>query len=439
MIANAQWFLLVGLLMLAMGLTSTKIRTLPFTTSIVYLTVGLVLGPTVLGVFHFQPYKESGMLELLTEMAVLVSLFSVGVKMPFPIKFSQWKMPALLATASMLVTVALVAGFAYYLLDLPLGAGILLGAIVSPTDPVLATDVQIREPGDRDQLRFTLTCEAGMNDGTAFPFVMLGLGMLGLHELGDSGMQWLALDVVWATVGGIGIGIAGGKSLAWLTNRLRLHNPENALRHEFLSLGLIGVVYGVAVDLHTWGFLAVFFAAVALHQREISQDKKQDKQPLDEAACPQGINSEDDNVDKSTQRSTVSEDSLAFKSYLEGLSEVIIILLVGGMMVREYWNWHTVGFALFLFLVARPVSVFIIMARSRTSWRMRSLVAWFGIRGLGSLYYLMYAMQHGLSESVTRELLPITLVVITLSIILHGISVKPLLELLWHKRRHLSK
>lgn len=426
MISNAQWFLLVGLLMLAMGLTSTKMRALPFTTSIVYLTVGLLLGPTVLGVFHFQPYKESAMLELLTEMAVLVSLFSVGVKMPFPIKFSQWKMPALLATASMLITVTLVAAFAYYLLGLPLGAGILLGAIVSPTDPVLATDVQIREPGDRDQLRFTLTCEAGMNDGTAFPFVMLGLGLLGLHDLGQSGMQWLALDVLWATAGGIAIGIAAGKLLAWLTNRLRLHNPDNALRHEFLSLGLIGVVYGLAVGLHTWGFLAVFFAAVALHQREIRQDKEQDEKEV--------ISN-----DESAPRSTVSEDSLAFKSYLEGLAEVIIILLVGGMMAREYWNWQTIGFALFLFAVARPISVLAIMAGSKAPWRMRSLVAWFGIRGLGSLYYLMYAMQHGLSHDISKKLLPLTLVVITLSIIMHGISVKPLLDKLWYKRRQLSK
>ena len=114
----------------------------------------------------------------------------------------------------MTLTVAMVAAFAFYLLDLPLGAAVLLGAIVAPTDPVLATDVQIRHPGDRDQLRFTLTCEAGMNDGSAFPFVMLGLGLLGLHDLGDSGLRWVLVDVLWATAGGLLIGGIAGVALA---------------------------------------------------------------------------------------------------------------------------------------------------------------------------------------------------------------------------------
>ena len=107
-----------------------------------------------------------------------ISLFAAGVKMPAPMQISRWRTPLLLASASMALTVAMVAAFAHYVLGLPLGAAVLLGAIVAPTDPVLATDVQIRHPGDRDRLRFDLTCEAGLNDGSAFPFVMLGLGLL---------------------------------------------------------------------------------------------------------------------------------------------------------------------------------------------------------------------------------------------------------------------
>jgi sodium/hydrogen antiporter len=168
---NALWFLLVGSLLLARGLTASMLRNLPFTPAIVYLSVGLLVGPTVLNAFHFNPLKESALLEVLTEIAVLISLFSAGVKMPLPFSLFRWRTPILLATVSMVVSVALVAAFAYFLLDLPLGAGVLLGAILAPTDPVLATDVQIRHPGDNDQLRFTLTCEAGMNDGSAFPFV----------------------------------------------------------------------------------------------------------------------------------------------------------------------------------------------------------------------------------------------------------------------------
>lgn len=214
--SSAQWFLLVGGLLLSMGLSRPTLGRLPVTSAIIYLLVGLVVGPTVLNVFHFNPLKQSALLEVLTEAAVLISLYAAGVKMPVPVRRQRWLTPILLAVLSMTVTVGLVAAFAHYLLGLPLGAAVLLGAIVAPTDPVLATDVQIRHPGDRDQLRFTLTCEAGMNDGTAFPLVMLGLGLLGLHQLGDLGLRWLLVDVLWATAAGILVGVLCGVTLAHL-------------------------------------------------------------------------------------------------------------------------------------------------------------------------------------------------------------------------------
>ena len=154
----------------------------------------MLVGPTVLNLFHFNPLKESTLLVVLTEVAVLILLFSAGVKMPVPFTFSRWRVPILLATGSMVITVAMVAAFAYFVSGLPLGAGVLLVAILAPTDPVLATDLQIRHPSDRDRLRFALTCEAGMNDGSAFPFVMLGLD---LRELGEFGLYRVLVDVLW--------------------------------------------------------------------------------------------------------------------------------------------------------------------------------------------------------------------------------------------------
>ena len=228
---NAQWFLLLGGLLLARGLTLSVLKPLPVTPAIIYLAVGLLVGPTVLNLFHFNPLKQSALLEVLTEVAVLISLFSAGVKMPVPVSFARWRTPILLASISMTVSVVLVAAFAYYLLGLPLGAGILLGAILAPTDPVLATDVQIRHPGDRDQLRFTLTCEAGMNDGSAFPFVVLGMGLLGLHELGEFGLRWVLVDVLWATVAGIAIGAIAGAALARLGWQLRGERPARSIQH----------------------------------------------------------------------------------------------------------------------------------------------------------------------------------------------------------------
>jgi NhaP-type Na+/H+ or K+/H+ antiporter len=175
---NVQWFLLVGSLLLARGLTASLFKALPVTPAIIYLAVGVLIGPTVLNLFHFNPLKEAALLEVLTEVVVLISLFSAGIKMPVPLSLARWRTPILLASVSMALSVGMVAAFACYFLGLSLGASVLLGAILAPTDPVLATDVQIRHPGDRDQLRYILTCEAGMNDGSAFPFVMLGLGLL---------------------------------------------------------------------------------------------------------------------------------------------------------------------------------------------------------------------------------------------------------------------
>lgn len=264
------WFILIGCLMLARGLAATTLAGLPVTSAIVYLGVGLVLGPAMLGVFAVNPLAQAPLLETMAELAVLISLFSAGVKMPVPVTFARWGASIRLAWLSMAISVALVAGFAYLVLALPIGAAILPGAILTPTDPVLATDVQVRHAGDQDQLRFALTCEAGMNDGSAFPLVMLGLGLLGLHDLGNHGVAWLLRDVLWATGAAIGIGVAGGALLARIGWALRCRDLRHEVLDDLVGLGLIAVVYGACVWLQAWGFLAVYFAGVALRQTELT-------------------------------------------------------------------------------------------------------------------------------------------------------------------------
>lgn len=238
---TATWFILLGSLLLVVGFTASYIKTVPATSAIVYLVIGFVVGPMGFGLFHFNPLKESALLELLTEIAVLISLYCAGVKMPAPVKFSRWRTPLRLAVVSMAFTVGLVALFGYYWLSLPLGAAVLLGAVVAPTDPVLATEVQTRHAGDPDRLRFALTCEAGINDGSAFPFVMLGLGLLGLHDLGDTGWRWLAVDVVWASGAGIGIGILAGCGVGWIVHTTRKTFTHSEFLENFLGLGLIAL------------------------------------------------------------------------------------------------------------------------------------------------------------------------------------------------------
>jgi NhaP-type Na+/H+ or K+/H+ antiporter len=354
--------------------------------------------------------------------------------MPAPFSFTRWHKPILLATVSMAISVMLVAAFAYYVLGLPLGAGVLLGAILAPTDPVLATDVQTRHPGDRDLLRFTLTSEAGMNDGTAFPFVMLGMALLGLHHVGNFGLNWLLVDVLWATSAGIFIGIAAGIGLAHLGWKLRREPYKHELMDDFLGLGLIGVVYGITVMAHGWGFLAVFFAAVALRQTETKLAKVA-KAKAEGALYSDTSASELENYTEPT----VSEGSLIFKEHLERLSEVVLILLIGGTLFLNSWSWKAVSVALFLFIIARPIGVFIGLLGTSATWRIRGMTAWFGVRGIGSLYYLMYAIQHGLPEKLALELTQTTLIVVTLSIILHGISVKPLMHHFWLRNKQVVK
>ncbi|MCK7593012.1 cation:proton antiporter [Pseudomarimonas salicorniae] len=421
--SNAQWFLLIGFLLLAMGLGQTLMRRAPITPAIIYLAVGLLVGPTVLHLFHFNPLKQSALLEVLTEVAVLIALFSAGVKMPVPLRWPAWRAPVLLATLAMSISVAMVAGFACYVLDLPLGAGILLGAIVAPTDPVLATEVQVRRPGDRNQLRMNLTCEAGMNDGSAFPFVVLGLGLLGLHDLGDSGLRWLLVDVLWAIGAAIALGVLGGVALARLSSALRRDEVNPELLHDFLGLGLIGVVYGSCVWVNAWGFIGVFAAAVALRQTETLLARSAHVEP----SMPDAPSSTSPNRSDPVADDSISTRSLIFKEHLERLSELILVLLVGGSLFLNSWSWAAVGLALFVFLVARPLSVFLALLPTGTPWRTQGLCAWFGVRGMGSLYYLMYAIQHGLPESLALQLVHLTLIVVTLSILLHGISVKPMM------------
>ena len=422
-----QWFMLVGVLMVARGLWGETVARMPFTSATIYLAIGLLLGPLVLNLFSFDPLAESGLLEPVAELAVLISLFSAGIKMPVPFTLARW-LPALrLAWLAMAVSVLLLALFAWLVLGFPPGAAILLGAILAPTDPVLATDVQVRHAGDDDPLRFTLTCEAGLNDGSAFPFVMLGLGLLGLHDLGPYGSGWLLIDVIWATVGGLGAGVACGAVLAYTSAALRKRIAKHEVLDDLLGLGLIGLSYGIALSLHTYGFLAVFAAGVALRQTELRlihapTNRRGLLEPeTDETQAPAVVPAEP----------TVSGGALVFKEHLERLSELTLVLLLGGaatLYLADWRPWAVAGFVLF---AARPLGVLASMAGSGIGRRATVIAAWFGVRGIGSIYYLTYAINQGTPATVARDLVNITLAVIISSIVLHGITVSPLLNRFW--------
>lgn len=427
-----QWFMLVGALMVARGLWGHTVARLPFTSATIYLAIGLLLGPLAFGLFAFDPLNEAEVIEPIAEIAVLISLFSAGIKMPVPFTWSRWLPAIRLAWLAMALSVACIAGFGWLVLGLPIGAAILLAAILAPTDPVLATDVQVRHAGDNDPLRFTLTCEAGLNDGSAFPFVMLGLGLLGLHELGAAGSRWLLIDVLWATIGGLGIGAGCGAALAYLSATLRKRIAKHEVLDDLLGLGLIGLSYGCALSLQTYGFLAVFAAGVALRQTELRL--------IHAPTNPEGLlepeTSEAHAPAVVPVEPTVSGGALVFKEHLERLSELTLVLLLGGAASRYLADWRPWVLALFVFFIARPASVVASMAGAGIGGRATAIAAWFGVRGIGSIYYLTYSINHGLPLPIARELINATLAVIILSIVLHGASVTPLLNRFWRDPGH---
>jgi NhaP-type Na+/H+ or K+/H+ antiporter len=420
------WYLVVGAVFILMAMSGTVLKRLPLSASMLYLGAGVLIGPQALDLVVFDPTEEAGIVERITEVAVIVSLFTAGLKLRVPLRDPLWKLPAVLASGSMAITVGLIALVGVVALRLPLGAAILLGAVLAPTDPVLASDVQVTGPRDRDRLRFTLTGEAGLNDGTAFPFVMLGLGLLGIHEIGDFGWRWVAVDVLWAIPGGLAVGWLLGTATGKLILFLRREHKETVGLDDFLALGLIALSYGAALLLHTYGFLAVFAAGLALRKIE-ERAVGADTAPEDAVAQADG-DEEALATDPEAAPAYMAQSVLGFSEQLERIGEVAVMLMVGAMVSTAAIPAAAIWFVPLLLLVVRPVAAGIGMIGSRTTRQQQAFIAWFGIRGIGSIYYLMYAIEQGVAERTADLLIGITLATVATSVIVHGVSVTPLMR-----------
>lgn len=410
----ALGFVVVGALLIVMTMSSSFISRLPLSAAMLYLAVGIGIGPAGLGLLVLDPIRHAGLLERLTEIAVLISLFTAGLKLELPLNDRRWRIPVQLASVSMVLTVAAVTALGVWGMGLPLGAAVLLGAILAPTDPVLASDVQVSDPGDRDRLRFGLTGEGGLNDGTAFPFVMLGLGLLSLHDLGSGGWRWWAVDVLWAVTGGVAIGYLLGALTGRAILYLRTHHREALGTDEFMALGLIALAYGVAVLCHTYGFLAVFAAGLALRR-------------IGDLPAPAHTTA-DDRAAAAEAPAHMMQAVGRFNAQLERFAEVGVVLVVGSLLWVVAFRTEVLWFIPALFLVIRPLAVYLGLYGTRVERPQRRLIAWFGIRGIGSIYYLMYAITHELEPALAGRLLSITLAVVVASVVAHGVSVTPLMQ-----------
>ena len=439
----ALWFVVAGLVLTLMALAKTTLTRLPLSAAQLYLLVGVAIGPLGVGLLVIDPIEEADILERLSEVAVILSLFAAGLKLRTPLRDGRWRLPLRLATVSMTLTVAGVAALGHFGLGLPIGAAVLLGAVLAPTDPVLASDVQIEDPDDTDRLRFSLTGEAGFNDGAAFPFVMLGLGLLGLHELGEWGWRWLAVDVGWAVFGGLGIGAGLGVAVGWVVVYLRRHHDESIGTDDFLALGLVGLSYGIALLASTYAFLAVFAAGLALRRSEQQQVEgtaeaggaAQEVKSLSQEGAEEEVDVDGAEADREDDGSPTYMTSavLGFAEQFERIAAVALVILVGALVHRAEWSLDALWFVPAVFLVVRPLAVWIGMAGSPTTDLQRELIAWFGIRGIGSVYYLMFAETHGLYDGFSERLLGLVLVTITASVVVHGLSVTPVMK--WYSGR----
>ncbi|MCT7970855.1 cation:proton antiporter [Laspinema olomoucense] len=395
--------LAIGLLLLSVTVFSGWIKRLPLSYALIYLVVGIFMGPYGIRLIMVRP--DANFLERLSELVVIISLFSCGLKMNRPLKLWAWQTTARLIGFLMPISIVALAVVGRLFLGLDWGAAILLGAILAPTDPVLASEVQLSHVEDKDELRFGLTSEGGLNDALAFPFVYFGLYALKDSNVNNWIYQWLVIDLIWAIAAGIGMGIFVALAIVWIEKQLNRARPVDELMQDFIALSTILLAYSLTEVINGYGFLAVFVAGVTV-RRSYSRDSER------------------------------TESQLRLTERVEKLLEVVTILLVGSLLRIEP-SLQFAGDALivagFLLFIIRPLGTWISTIGSNFHRSKRLLMGWFGIRGVGSIYYLTYAMGKGLEGETGEKIAWIVFLTLIISAIVHGISATPLMN--WYESK----
>ena len=386
---------------------------LPLSLPIGCIVLGLAIGwSPLVTLFSANPLENREVTERLTEVVVIVALMGAGLKIARPIGVRDWILPWRLLALAMPLTIVGIALAACGLLGLPVASAVLLGAVLAPTDPVLASDVQLDPPlaegsdevEEEDDVRFGLTAEAGLNDGLSFPFVYLAIALALAGSRGEPWLRdWLWFDVVCRITVGIGSGWIIGRLLGLVIFRLPNRTRLSSTGDGFVALGATLLAYGLTELLHGYGFLAVFVAALTLRSTE--------------------------------RRHRYHADLHAFSEQIERLL-MMALLVCFGVAIAEGTvfggvTWRTVAVALLVLFVIRPLCGWLCLVGVPLPWRERAAIAFFGIRGLGSFYYLAFAL--GEAEFTGPEVLWATVCLVVLgSILLHGITVTP--AMLWLDR-----
>ncbi|MGZ5373118.1 MAG: cation:proton antiporter [Aeromicrobium sp.] len=423
-------YLLAGVSLLLAVVLPYALRSAALSAPVVLLGVGALIGLLpVPDDVRLTPSDDRALIEHVTEFTVIVALMGVGLALDRPLSlrswtsWRRWGSTWRLLLLAMPMSIAAVALLGWWTLGLAPASALLLGAVLAPTDPVLASDVQVEGPttdeddegniDERDEVRFALTSEAGLNDGLAFPFVYAAILLAGSGSFADWGMKWLA----WDLVGKVAIGVGLGFVVGWILAKAAFHSWRQSLRmtetgDPLFALAAVLLSYGVAEVAGGYGFLAVF-------------------------TCAMTIRSAERNHDYHALMHEVIER-------LERLLTLIVLLLLGialtgGLLTGL--NWRVVAIGAVLILVVRPVTAWTALrigprARAGSGQlgpREKWATAFFGVRGIGSIYYLAYAT--GQEDFSDDSILWSTVAfVITLSVIVHGVSATPVMRRL-DKRR----
>ncbi|MEI7443588.1 MAG: cation:proton antiporter [Burkholderiales bacterium] len=422
----AGWSLFAGALLVSLVLLGTLVERLPVSAALLYLATGWMLGPDLANVLTPDPMRHAAMLERIAEVALLISLFAAGLQLGVPLRDRRWSVPIRLATLSMVAMVAMIAAVGVWLLDLPVGAAVLLGAILAPTDPVLASGIHAEPGAHPDRLGFSLAGEGGLNDGVAFPFVMLGLGLLGRHDLGTGWARWWTVDLGWATVGGMAIGAALGTLAGRLVVHLRARHGEAVGLDVFLSLGLVALGYGLAQWALASGFLAVFACGLAL--RRVDESHEGDGAPLSRPVAVAGHPYETLATHPQHASATMRAAVQLFNGQLEKLAELALVLLVGAMLAYAPLRVEALWFVPLVLLLLRPLSALPVLVGEGLDPPQRRMIAWFGIRGIGSVFYLLLVLRHDVGAATAELLTSLVLWTVAASIVVHGVTAHPLMR-----------
>ena len=388
----------LGFVLLAAARALTLEEESPVSASVVYLGLGLVAAGVIhaLGIRWIDPFRNARLIEHLTEFALVVALFASGLTINRTLRWRQWRAVVGLLGLVLPLTIAAGALYAVGAMALSLGAAVALGAVLAPTDPVLAGTVGLGPPGDSSEesdARFNLTAEAALNDGLVSPFVLLGVLILDRRGSGWLG-EWAAIDLLYGSALAVVLGALGGYTFGSFIKWLQ---PRHVLAPEFdgfLVIGAVLVVYGLADALDAYGLVAVFVAGVYFRRYEIEHEY---------------------NV-RLHRAATIAKH----------FAELGVIVLLGTLVTGNAFGAPGLAgwlIAPFLILVVRPLGVLLLLARSTMNPRERIFLAWFGVKGIASLYYISFLIgQRFLPIADQTQLFWTVAFAVMLSILVHGIG-----------------